>query len=262
MSSTAPSPPPALPGRRRLPLGLLILIALLFAIALARANRHSALPALQAIAFSDRDHGVGLFVAGTSARCVASSGSTADGGAHFGTLTVLADWRCAGNATVSQIATDGRGDEFAYGPGLIVSHDDAATWAPARAFGGVLAVQAAGTSVWMVARDCAGVGAGDRSCPVRVLESADGGRHWEPTHSQPAGAAVTRGAVEAPAFGQTWLLRTSRSSAYVLSSAVVGAREGDALVHLRRRIHVVTPAAALRDPRALDACSPPPLTAP
>jgi photosystem II stability/assembly factor-like uncharacterized protein len=223
VSSTAPAEPPPLPGRRRLPLALLILIALLFAIALARANRHTALPALEAIAFSDRDHGVGLFVAGTTQRCVASSGSTADGGAHFGTLAVLADWRCAGNPTVSQIATDGRGDVFAYGPGLIVSHDDTVTWAPANAFGSVLAVQAAGTSVWMVTRDCRGVGAADRSCPVRVLESADGGRHWKPTRSQPAGAAVTRGSVGAPAFGQTWLLRTSRSSGYVLSSAVMGA---------------------------------------
>jgi len=223
VSSTPPAQPPALPGRRRLPLGLLILIALLLAIALARANRHTALPALEAIAFSDRDHGVGLFVAGSSQHCVASSGSTADGGAHFGTLAVLADWRCAGSPTVSQIATDGRGDVFAYGPGLIVSHDDTATWAPANAFGSVLAVQAAGTSVWMVTRDCLGVGSGARPCPVRVLESADGGRHWNPTPSQPAGAAVARGEVGVPdAFGQTWLLRTGRSSGYVLSSAVTG----------------------------------------
>ena len=222
MSSNAAAPPPAGPLRRRIPLGLLILIALLLAIALARANHHTALPALDAIAFSDREHGVGLFVDGTSARCVASSGSTADGGAHFGTLTVLADWRCAGSPTVSQVATDGRGDVFAFGPGLIVSHDDAATWTPARALGSVLAVQAAGTSVWMATRDCRGIGAARRSCPVRVLESPDGGRHWKPARSQPAGAAVTRGAVGAPAFGQTWLLRTSRSSGYVLSSAITG----------------------------------------
>ena len=223
MSSTAPAQPPALPARRRLPLGLLIVIALLLAIALARANRHMALPELQAIAFTDRDHGVGLFVADASSGCVASSGSTADGGAHFGTLAVLADWRCAGDPTVSQIATDGHGDVFAYGPGLIVSHDDALTWAPANAFGSVLAVQAAGTSVWMATRDCRGVGGGARSCPLRVLESADGGRNWKPTPSQPAGAAVTRAEVGVPdALGQTWLLRTGRSSGYVLSRAVAG----------------------------------------
>jgi hypothetical protein len=219
--SATPPRLPLLTSGRRLPAGLLILVALLLAIVLERASGHAATPPLEAIAFSDPAHGVGLFVAPGSSRCVASSGSSADGGARFGRLVVLAAWSCAGNPTVSRIATDGRGDAFVYGPGLIVSHDDAATWVPGDAPGAVLAVQAFGASVWMVTRDCGAVASTARSCPMRVLGSADGGRHWRPTPAQPAGAVVARGEVGPPtAFGQTSLLRTGRSSAYVLSSAV------------------------------------------
>ena len=157
---------------------------------------------------------------------MASSASTTDGGAHFGRLIVLVDWRCAGNAPVAQIATDGRGDAFAYGPALVVTHDGGSTWAPAHAPGAVLAIEAAGASVWMVTRDCNGVATAARSCPMRLLESADGGRRWGPSASQPAGAAAVRGPVgPMSAYGQTWLLRTGRSSGYVLSSPVADGSE-------------------------------------
>ena len=252
VSTTPEAAPPALPGRRRLPLGLLILIALLLAIALARAKHHTALPALDAVAFSDRDHGVGLFVGGTSTRCVASSGSTADGGETFGTLTVLAAWPCAGSATVSQIATDGRGDAFAYGPALIVSHDNAATWAPAHGFGSVLAVQAAGTSVWMVTSDCTGEGAADHVVPAarapvhgrRPSLAADAlaarGRGRDPRGARSAGVRADMAAAHEPIVGVRALERRHAH------------RERDALVHGRRRIDVVPPGAAVRRPRALD----------
>lgn len=223
MSANRPSLLLHTPGGRRLPIGLLILIALLLAIALERSSGQGATPPLQAIAFSDPTHGVGLFVAPGSARCVASSGSTDDGGAHFGRLVVLADWRCAGNPVLSQVATDGRGDAFAYGPGLMVSHDNGASWAPGQASGAVLALATASGSVWIVTRDCVAVAPGARSCPVRLLESADGGRHWRPAPGQPPGAAALRGQVgPASASGQTSLVRTGRSSAYLLSSAVAG----------------------------------------
>ncbi len=70
---------------------------------------------------------------------------------------------------------------------------------------------------------CGGVATGTRSCPLRVLESADGGRRWRPAPAQPAGAAALPGEVgPAIASGQTSLVRTGGLSAYVLSSAVAG----------------------------------------
>lgn len=56
---------------------------------------------------------------------------------------------------------------------------------------------------------------------LHVLESADGGRTWAPSPAQPAGATA-RGSggqvAQEGAAGQTWLLRTGPSSAYVVSN--------------------------------------------
>ena len=82
----------------------------------------------------------------------------------------------------------------------------------------MLAIATAGHSAWMVRADCPRHGG---TCPLRVLQSSDGGRTWATSPAQPPGATVRDGGgwfAQQGTAGQTWLLRTGRSSAYVLSS--------------------------------------------
>jgi photosystem II stability/assembly factor-like uncharacterized protein len=112
---------------------------------------------------------------------------------------------------------------FLYEPGLFASHDGGRTWAAHRGPGPVLAVATIGRSVWLARADCRrSVRAASHGCVLSLLESADGGRTWAPSPVQPPGATVrTVGGTVVTgggAIGQTWLVRTGLSSAYLLSN--------------------------------------------
>lgn len=173
---------------------------------------------LAAIAFTSRAAGYGIFTRQAPGRCQVLAARTADGGARFGSLAAVTTWRCGGNQPASFLAADGQGDAFFYDPGLFVTHDGGRTWASAHQPGTVLAVATAGRSAWMVRADCRRHG---RTCALRLLESADGGRVWAAPPAQPPGAtirAVGGQPAQEGAAGQTWLLRTGRSSAYLLAN--------------------------------------------
>jgi hypothetical protein len=174
---------------------------------------------LQTLAFSSPQSGYGLVDDEGARTCVDRVGLSGDGGARFALVGTVAAWRCAGGAPVAQLAFDGRGDGFAYGPGLFVSHDGGRSWARSPQPGSVLAVSALGESVWMVEEDCAR--GRSLTCPMALLESADGGRTWRPAPRQPPGALAAR--YGEPALGQDWLVRVSAGTAYVLSSPPRGA---------------------------------------
>lgn len=171
-----------------------------------------------AIAFTSPAAGYGIFTERAGGRCRALASRTTDGGARFGTLAPVTSWPCGGYPPASSLAADGHGDAFFYNPGLFVTHDGGRTWAPGRQRRTVLAVATAGRSAWMVRADCPRHG---RTCPLRLLESANGGRTWTGSPAQPPGATARGGAgqvAQEGAAGQTWLLRTGRSSAYILSN--------------------------------------------
>jgi photosystem II stability/assembly factor-like uncharacterized protein len=173
---------------------------------------------LAAIAFLSRTDGYGVFTRQARGRCRLLAGRTTDGGASFGVLAAVTPFPCGGYLPAAVLAADSHGDVFLYDPGLLVSHDGGRTWAAARQPGTVLAVAAAGRSVWLLRADCRG-GAG--TCALRLLESANGGHTWAPAPAQPPGATVRAVAgrpAQEGAAGQTWLLRTGRSSGYLLSS--------------------------------------------
>jgi photosystem II stability/assembly factor-like uncharacterized protein len=175
---------------------------------------------LTAIAFVSRADGYGMFTRQAGGRCQILAGRTTDGGADFGTLASVTAWPCGQNPPASFLTADAHGDAFLYDPKLFVSHDGGRTWAPGHQPGTVLAVATVGRSAWMVRADCPRRG---HSCPLRLLESANGGRTWAPAPAQPPGATVRDVGgqpAQEPAAGQTWLLRTGWSSAYVLSSPV------------------------------------------
>ncbi len=176
---------------------------------------------LVSLAFAGAADGYGLFVRQSGALCQDEAGRTTDGGARFSNLVRVSSWPCAGNAPAAALAVDGRGDGFLYGPGLFVTHDGGRTWEPGRLPGQVLAVAALGRSVWMVVAVCPRGGGRPGRCGLRLVESSDGGRSWTPAPTQPAGAAVRgsgSGVAAEAAAGQTWLVRTGRSSGYVVSS--------------------------------------------
>src|SRR5215469_13673347 len=183
----------------------------------AAAKSRAAGDRLIAIAFTSPSAGYGAFTSQAGGRCRDLAGATTDGGAHFGPLARVASWPCGGYPRASLLAADGYGDAFLYDPGLFVSHDGGRTWAAGHQRGTVLAIAAAGRSVWEVQADCKRAA---HSCPLRLLESANGGRSWAPSPTQPPGAAVyTAGGPpgQEGALGQTWLVRTGRSSAYMLT---------------------------------------------
>lgn len=178
---------------------------------------------LDQIAFSSPMTGYGLFEMQPQhgGMCEDLVGHTTDGGVRFGTLMSVDIHKCESNAPVDSLSFDDHGDGFAYGPTLFVTHDGGLIWTRSAQPGSVLSVQAIGHSVWMVEADCpVAVKGVSSSCSLELLESSDGGHSWKAARTQPPGASVPGNGskvAEEPALGQTWLVRTSATSAYVLS---------------------------------------------
>ncbi len=118
------------------------------------------------------------------------------------------------------LSFDNHSDGFVYGPKLFVTHDGGVTWTPQAQPGTVLSVEALGYSVWMLEADCpAGTTTGGVVCPLRLLESSDGGHSWKPSPTQPPGAVAKATALKSePAQGQSWFIRVSTSAAYIVST--------------------------------------------
>lgn len=166
---------------------------------------------LDAVAFFNVHDGYGLFVYQGSHRCVARVGATDDSGATFPSLTSVASWGCAGNATVSALAFDDHGDGFLYGPDLYVTHDAGASWQRVPQHGTVLSVEALGYSIWMLETTQFGsTEFAGRHYRLRLLESSDGGYTWTAV-AVPNGAFVWSGDDVVPGL----LTRVSLTSAYV-----------------------------------------------
>ena len=171
---------------------------------------------LTAIAFFNPKMGYGVFTRQGAVKCQDLVGPTTDGGAIFGPLVPVTSWTCANGASVDSLAFDDHGDGFLYGPDLMVTHDGGTTWVRSAQPGTVLSVEALGTSVWMEEAECPSPSI-SRTCAVRLFESTDGGRTWSSTSSAPPNAVVN--AYVGPE-GQSWMVRISQSSAYLLQNVV------------------------------------------
>lgn len=175
-----------------------------------------------AIAFFDPEKGFGAFTRQGVASCQDLVGPTTNGGTTFGPLVPVTSWNCADNASVRSLAFDDHGDGFLYGPDLMVTHDGGKTWAQNTQPGAVLAVEALGLSIWMVESGCPSASTA-ATCPLRLLESTDGGRTWSSSSAAPPNA-VGSPYLGQGAAGQTWLVRISKSSAYLLSNPVTNSQ--------------------------------------
>ena len=162
--------------------------------------------------------GYGLFVAVSGSRCRGIVGRTANGGTSFTGPVTIRTWPCA-DGVRWQLASDNQGDVFAYGDGLLASHDGGRSWSSVREPGKVVAVSAEGRSVWLLSQSCAaGRSSPPVHCRIRLMVSADGGRAWRPSAAQPARSKFTMDSLRfaEPFQGQNWLVRTGRITGYVL----------------------------------------------
>lgn len=173
-------------------------------------------PVLGSVAFITPARGYGLFTAEASGRYEELAGSTTDGGAVFGHRAKVLSYSCANSSPAGNLAADGHGDVFAYDPDLFVSHDGGKAWTRSAQPGMVLSVETIGTSVWMVEAVCPHTASATAACKLRLTQSANGGRTWRAV-AVPAKATVLKSESIAFHYGQTWLLRTGRSSGYLLS---------------------------------------------
>lgn len=187
------------------------------AVRAAASRSQLSAPRLQGVVLTSPRRGYGLFTATAAGgtRCQGGVGSTTDGGRRFTRPAVADAWRCDANAPASSLAADAGGDVFLYGPALYASHDHGRSWTQTRLGGQVLAISAAGRSVWAVVARCHGHGDQPDQCPLRLMVSANGGRSWQAARHQLPGATVP-GFGRQPA-GQAALVRTSATSAYALS---------------------------------------------
>jgi photosystem II stability/assembly factor-like uncharacterized protein len=171
------------------------------------------------IASFNQSRGYGLFVRQGSITCTMQVGSTDDGGAAFISLTTVASSPCSQGYLVSNLAFDDHGDGFAYGSELFVTHDSGSSWAQMPEPGPVLSVEALGSSIWMAVSGCPLTAGQVGQCPVRLLQSNDGGRTWR-TANVPSGAEIS---VDSDGGGQTWLLRVSTNVAYLATVPALSA---------------------------------------
>ncbi len=167
---------------------------------------------LTKLAFFNAISGYGLFISQSQTTCGALVASTSDGGGVFGELIPVTNWPCTGSPQVGALAFDDHGDGFAYGPGLVITHDYGATWIQLPQPGQVLSVEALGSSIWMVEAGCPLSTDPQEHCPLQLLESEDGGFVWRPV-AAPVVLSLDNGL--GAASGQTWLLRVSQTAAYL-----------------------------------------------
>ena len=171
---------------------------------------------LESFAFSNATTGVVVFTreSPSAQTCTDLVGRTADSGAVINALVKVVTWNCATGDFTSLLANDGDGDLFLYGPRLFVSHDNGTTWSSSPQSGTVLDVAALGNSVWMVLSACTHAESVAHSpCPVHLRESSNGGRTWESSGSSPPGF---NGGITSGASGRSYLVRLSRSRAYLM----------------------------------------------
>jgi photosystem II stability/assembly factor-like uncharacterized protein len=172
---------------------------------------------LERVALFNPTTGYGVFTIQRGDQCQDAVGETTDGGARFSVPVEVTSWGCASASTVSTLAFDDHGDGFLYGPQLFVTHDAGTIWGAVPVSGSVLSVEALGYSVWLVESVCPSGMATPSGCPLRLLQSSDGGRSWAAA-SVPAAAAVNPGAGGEMVQGQTTLVRLGVDSAYLLTN--------------------------------------------
>jgi hypothetical protein len=171
---------------------------------------------LESFDFSTPSTGLGVFTEESLSgnTCADFVGRTTNGGALFNDVVRVMSWNCSSVEFDSSVTTDGRGDVFLYGPQRFVSHNNSKTWSRDPQPGSVLDVDAVGPSVWAAESFCTPAEkTAATPCPVRLVESVNGGRTWEVSPTSPPGSET---GMLVSTLGQSFLTRTNRSTAYFM----------------------------------------------
>ncbi len=217
--------------RFRIPVSLaLVAVTLLATTASAGATTRSTQRRLTSIWFSTPTDGYGAVIRSTtsatsnSATCTDFIGRTTDGGHHFSDFSTIRTWNCTNVEDATTLIFDGVGDGFFYGPNLYETHNNGATWTHVATPGQIVTIAPAGRSVWMIKAMCTPKDlAGDLLCPLRMLQSLDGGRTWPVTRILPGHSYVRADSINPSALGQTLLARLGAQRAmYSIEPFIAG----------------------------------------
>ncbi len=166
---------------------------------------------LQRVAFVSATRGVGLFETATGkypGHCILDTRATNNGGKSFSTQAArLVETQCGNGEVFSQIAFNGGGVLFAYGPGLAVSHNMGGSWTSPTIPGAVAGLAASGGSTWVLVTRCH---AGQQTCKLTLLASSDGGSSWRALGAQPPDRTVAPGVAFDGELGMSNLLSVAR----------------------------------------------------
>ena len=146
----------------------------------------------------------------------------------FASPATFGHFACGNYMGVSEVAIDGRGDVFAYGPELFVSHDGGRTFARDLQPGAILAVSAVGPSIWMLEAHCPANAAQAVSmpCPLALFTSNDGGRTFAQDAHLPRAAVRAGDVSHGPGLRSNWLQRPSAGVGYVFVPPFFGSQAG------------------------------------
>ena len=146
----------------------------------------------------------------------------------FATAATFGHFTCGNYMGVSEVASDGQGDVFAYGPELFVSHDAGRTFERDLQPGAILAVSAVGLSIWMLEAHCPPNASQVVSapCPLALYTSNDGGRTFALDAHLPPAAVRAGGVSHGPGLRNNWLQRPSAGVGYVFIPPFFGSQAG------------------------------------
>ena len=199
---------------------LVVVAALALACGAVGAQSPTVTVTLLRVSFSSPSRGVGLFLravgSGSGAgRCTLFTRTTTDAGVNFEpTHAPILAAACGSEYPADQIAGDGAGDLFAYGPGLIESHNDGTSWQRVRLGGTIVALSAVGRAVW--ALRVSGCQPGSGVCLLTLLVSADAGRSWRAAVHQPPRRRFPWPLTGVQTSDSTWMLRSSATAATIV----------------------------------------------
>ena len=161
---------------------------------------------------------------GASETCTDYIGRTSDGGRRFQNFTKIRTWNCTNAEDATALTFDHAGDGFFYDPNLYETHNAGATWIRVRTHGRVVAISAVGRSVWMIEAQCTAQEVSrNAKCPLKMLQSSDGGRTWSDPVALPGSSFEYPAAATETAVVQTILTRLDeRRAVYSISPIVSG----------------------------------------
>lgn len=140
------------------------------------------------LAFVDADYGWALgrsVDCGINRVCPVAISATADGGQTWRAIPAPTTYQAGSIAPggVEHIHFANHSDGWVFGPSLFATHDGGLIWTEHQRMGEIIAVEAAGASVWAIERTCAA--SAPDECTLTLLVATIDEQDWQPAPVQP-----------------------------------------------------------------------------